>query len=93
MDSTATTSTYDLAGRLTAVATSDSTGKTTATASYGYDPVGNKTSATNAAGTTNGLSVEELSEAITHLAFYAGWPNAMTAITRLKEIADEPSAA
>jgi 4-carboxymuconolactone decarboxylase len=36
----------------------------------------------------NGLSVEELSEAITHLAFYAGWPNAMTAITRLKEIAD-----
>ncbi|MFJ2722481.1 carboxymuconolactone decarboxylase family protein [Streptomyces sp. NPDC087437] len=37
----------------------------------------------------NGLSVEELSEAITHLAFYAGWPNAMTAITRLKKIADE----
>ncbi|MEV0092350.1 carboxymuconolactone decarboxylase family protein [Streptomyces sp. NPDC050738] len=41
----------------------------------------------------NGLSVEELSEAITHLAFYAGWPNAMTAITLLKKIADErPSA-
>lgn len=40
----------------------------------------------------NGLSVEELSEAITHLAFYAGWPNAMTAITRLKAIADERSA-
>jgi 4-carboxymuconolactone decarboxylase len=37
----------------------------------------------------NGLSVEELSEAITHLAFYAGWPNAMTAITKLKKIADE----
>ncbi|MEU1707799.1 carboxymuconolactone decarboxylase family protein [Streptomyces sp. NPDC005706] len=37
----------------------------------------------------NGLSVEELSEAITHLAFYAGWPNAMTAVTRLKKIADE----
>ncbi|WP_037628702.1 carboxymuconolactone decarboxylase family protein [Streptomyces aureus] len=40
----------------------------------------------------NGLSVEELSEAITHLAFYAGWPNAMTAITQLKKIADERSA-
>ncbi|MGW6404551.1 carboxymuconolactone decarboxylase family protein [Streptomyces sp. NPDC055134] len=36
----------------------------------------------------NGLSVEELSEAITHLAFYAGWPNAMTAINKLKNIAD-----
>ncbi|MFJ9038877.1 carboxymuconolactone decarboxylase family protein [Streptomyces sp. NPDC102406] len=41
----------------------------------------------------NGLSVEELSEAITHLAFYAGWPNAMTAITRLKKIADGRAAA
>jgi 4-carboxymuconolactone decarboxylase len=40
----------------------------------------------------NGLSVEELSEAVTHLAFYAGWPNAMTAITQLKKIADERSA-
>ena len=29
--------------------------------------------------TDNGLTVEELAEAITHLAFYAGWPNAMTA--------------
>ena len=40
----------------------------------------------------NGLSVEELSEAITRLAFYAGWPNAMTAITQLKKIADERGA-
>jgi 4-carboxymuconolactone decarboxylase len=39
----------------------------------------------------NGLTVEELSEAITHLAFYAGWPNAMTAITQLDKIADERS--
>src|ERR1700733_3351549 len=37
----------------------------------------------------NGLSVEELSEAITHLAFYAGCPNAMTAINQLKKIADK----
>lgn len=41
----------------------------------------------------NGLTVEELSEAITHLAFYAGWPNAMTAITQLKKIAEEQTAA
>ncbi|MFI1034286.1 carboxymuconolactone decarboxylase family protein [Streptomyces sp. NPDC020951] len=41
----------------------------------------------------NGLTVEELSEAITHLAFYAGWPNAMTAITQLRKIADDRNAA
>ncbi|MEU6408347.1 carboxymuconolactone decarboxylase family protein [Microbispora sp. NPDC046933] len=41
----------------------------------------------------NGLSVEELSEAITHLAFYAGWPNAMTAINLLKQIDDEQATA
>ncbi|MFJ6852686.1 carboxymuconolactone decarboxylase family protein [Streptomyces sp. NPDC091271] len=34
----------------------------------------------------NGLTKEELSEAITHLAFYAGWPNAMGAAGRLKSI-------
>ncbi|MEV6738046.1 carboxymuconolactone decarboxylase family protein [Streptomyces sp. NPDC057565] len=40
----------------------------------------------------NGLSVEELSEAITHLAFYAGWPNAMTAINHLKKLTEERDA-
>ena len=34
----------------------------------------------------NGLKKEELIEVITHLAFYAGWPNAMTAIMIAKEI-------
>lgn len=33
----------------------------------------------------NGVTKEELIEMITHLAFYAGWPNAMSAITRAKE--------
>ena len=33
----------------------------------------------------NGLTREELIETITHLAFYSGWPNAMTAITTAKE--------
>ena len=34
----------------------------------------------------NGLSQEELIETITHLAFYAGWPNAVTAISVAKEV-------
>ncbi|WP_406466070.1 carboxymuconolactone decarboxylase family protein [Streptomyces sp. NBC_00111] len=34
----------------------------------------------------NGLSEAELSEAITHLAFYAGWPNAMGAAGQLKAV-------
>lgn len=34
----------------------------------------------------NGLSRDELVEAITHLAFYAGWPNAMTGLTQLKAL-------
>jgi 4-carboxymuconolactone decarboxylase len=37
----------------------------------------------------NGLTQDELVEAITHLAFYAGWPNAMSAIVALKEIIEE----
>ena len=37
----------------------------------------------------NGLTKDELVQAITHLAFYAGWPNAMTAITQLKKITAE----
>jgi 4-carboxymuconolactone decarboxylase len=36
----------------------------------------------------NGLSKEELVHAITHLAFYAGWRNAMTAITQLKQVTE-----
>lgn len=38
----------------------------------------------------NGLSEEELSEAITHLAFYAGWPNAMTAAGVAKDVFKKP---
>jgi 4-carboxymuconolactone decarboxylase len=37
----------------------------------------------------NGLTKDQLVQAITHLAFYAGWPNAMTAITQLKKITEE----
>ncbi|MEV4020881.1 carboxymuconolactone decarboxylase family protein [Nonomuraea angiospora] len=40
-------------------------------------------------GLENGLPEDELVEAITHLAFYAGWPVAMTAMTRLKAIVDQ----
>src|SRR5215216_3321267 len=34
----------------------------------------------------NGVTQDELIEAITHLAFYAGWPGAMTAISVAKEV-------
>ena len=34
----------------------------------------------------NGVRKEELIEAITHLAFYAGWPSAVTAISVAKEV-------
>jgi 4-carboxymuconolactone decarboxylase len=34
----------------------------------------------------NGLEREELIEVITHLAFYSGWPNAMTAAMTAKEV-------
>jgi 4-carboxymuconolactone decarboxylase len=32
----------------------------------------------------NGVTEEELVEAITHLAFYVGWPNAMSSVNRAK---------
>ncbi len=34
----------------------------------------------------NGATEEELIEAITHLAFYAGWPKAMSAMTIAKQV-------
>jgi len=34
----------------------------------------------------NGVTKDELVEMITHLAFYAGWPNAMSAINRAKTL-------
>lgn len=34
----------------------------------------------------NGVTKEELSEVITHLAFYAGWPAAMTAAVVAKDV-------
>ena len=39
----------------------------------------------------NGLTKTELTEAITHLAFYAGWPRAMSAMTVAKQVlSDDP---
>jgi len=34
----------------------------------------------------NGVTKEELIELITHLAFYSGWPSAMSALNRAKEL-------
>lgn len=33
----------------------------------------------------NGVTREELVELVTHLAFYAGWPSAMSAVSKLNE--------
>ncbi len=34
----------------------------------------------------NGVTEQELTEAITHLAFYAGWPNAISAISVARDV-------
>lgn len=39
-------------------------------------------------GLENGLTVEELGEAIAHIAFYAGWPVAVSAARLLKTLVD-----
>lgn len=38
----------------------------------------------------NGVTREELIELITHLAFYAGWPTAATAVSIARKVFDEP---
>jgi 4-carboxymuconolactone decarboxylase len=38
---------------------------------------------------TNGVTADELVELITHLAFYAGWPNAVTAAEVLASVLEE----
>jgi 4-carboxymuconolactone decarboxylase len=37
----------------------------------------------------NGVTREELGELITHLAFYAGWPAAMSASRTAKQVFDQ----
>ncbi len=37
----------------------------------------------------NGVTREELVELITHLAFYAGWPNAMSAVARTRALLEK----
>jgi 4-carboxymuconolactone decarboxylase len=43
-------------------------------------------------GRANGITDAEISELITHLAFYAGWPAAMTAARVVLETSDAPKA-
>ena len=38
----------------------------------------------------NGVTEQELIEMITHLAFYSGWPNAMSAVNRAKMLLAKP---
>jgi 4-carboxymuconolactone decarboxylase len=40
-------------------------------------------------GVENGLTQEEIVELITHMAFYSGWPSAMSAITIAKKVFEE----
>jgi 4-carboxymuconolactone decarboxylase len=40
----------------------------------------------------NGLTRDELAEAITHLAFYAGWPPASTAVGIARKVFEEAGA-
>lgn len=44
-------------------------------------------------GLENGLTEEEIGEAIAHIAFYAGWPVAVSAARKLKNIVDARGAA
>jgi len=44
-------------------------------------------------GIENGLTVEELGEAIAQIAFYAGWPVAVSAARKLKMLVDAREAA
>lgn len=39
-------------------------------------------------GLDNGLTEEEIVAALSHLAFYAGWPSAMSGLTHLKNVLD-----
>jgi 4-carboxymuconolactone decarboxylase len=43
-------------------------------------------------GLENGLTKEEIVEVITHLAFYSGWPTAMTALQIARKTFDQASA-
>jgi 4-carboxymuconolactone decarboxylase len=40
-------------------------------------------------GLDNGLTREELVEALTHIAFYAGWPSGMGGLNQLKAIVEK----
>ena len=40
-------------------------------------------------GLENGLTKEELAAAITHIAFYAGWPTAASGLSHLKNVLDQ----
>lgn len=42
-------------------------------------------------GKRNGLADEEIKEAITHLAFYAGWPKAMSAMAVARDVLVQPN--
>jgi 4-carboxymuconolactone decarboxylase len=40
----------------------------------------------------NGVTKDEIIELITHLAFYAGWPNSMSALSVARKVFDQHAA-
>lgn len=44
-------------------------------------------------GLANGLTREEIAETVTHLAFYAGWPKALSAVTVARAVLEGEDAA
>jgi 4-carboxymuconolactone decarboxylase len=40
-------------------------------------------------GMDNGLTKTQIGEVLTHLAFYAGWPKALSAVSVTKEVFDK----
>lgn len=43
-------------------------------------------------GLDNGLSEQEIAALLTHLAFYAGWPSAMSGLTHFKKVLEQRKA-
>ena len=51
-----------------------------------HEPHGSIALASCALARQNGVTETEIVEAITHLAFYAGWPNAVSAVAVAREV-------
>ncbi|WP_257447621.1 carboxymuconolactone decarboxylase family protein [Archangium lipolyticum] len=60
--------------------------------SPGFQAAGRAAATRGRESVKNGVTEEELVEMITHLAFYVGWPNAMSAVNRAKTLFEKEGA-